>query len=94
VKEVLSGCPSRTYVLVQQDGVSSSDYADGKATPLLASYMNLEHAQIKGTANVSDVVGRIDIDALSRHLQSKCGAERLSIDIASRLNMDHTQDIS
>jgi hypothetical protein len=89
LKDALSGCPSRTYVLVQQDGVSSTDYVDVNAAPRLASYMKSEHAQIQSTATVGDVVGRFDLESLSKHIQSKCGAERVSIDIASMLNLDY-----
>lgn len=83
VKATLEGCPSRTYFVVRQDGVSSVDFLDRLSAPRLATYMTGEQAQIKTTISASEVIGKVDTHALSEYLQTACGADASHIHIES-----------
>ncbi|KAF1845698.1 BIG1-domain-containing protein [Cucurbitaria berberidis CBS 394.84] len=68
----LKDCPTRSYIIVQQEGVSSADYADGRITPHLSQYMGGKHEEVKTTFALPDVVGQVDAAAILAHLQAKC----------------------
>ena len=67
----LKHCPTRNYVIVEQPGVSSTDYADARLAPRLAHYMTAQDG-VRSTFAVPEVVGQIDTDALRVHLTSNC----------------------
>ncbi|KAB2100800.1 hypothetical protein AG0111_0g10791 [Alternaria gaisen] len=73
VLKALEHCPTRSYVVVEQRGVSAADYADGRAAPQLSRYMAGHHDQVKSTVAIADVVGNVDAAAITQHLVSKCG---------------------
>ncbi|KAH6612712.1 BIG/ATPase V1 complex, subunit S1 [Boeremia exigua] len=73
VLAALKDCPTKNYVVVDQDGVSAADYADGRSTPRLAQYMAAQHDAVKSTVSVPDVVGRISVAGITAHLEAKCG---------------------
>jgi hypothetical protein len=73
VLKALEHCPTRSYVVVEQRGVSAADYADGRAAPQLSRYMAGHHDQVKSTVAIPDVVGNVDAAAITQHLVSKCG---------------------
>jgi hypothetical protein len=73
VLKALEHCPTRSYVVVEQRGVSAADYADGRAAPQLSRYMAGHHEQVKSTVAIPDVVGNVDAAAITQHLVSKCG---------------------
>ncbi|KAF1929575.1 BIG1-domain-containing protein [Didymella exigua CBS 183.55] len=74
VLEALKECPTKNYVVVEQEGVSAADYADGRLTPRLAQYMAGQHHDVKSTVSVPDVVGKVDIAEITKYLESKCGS--------------------
>lgn len=78
VTESLSHCPSRAYIVVRQDGVSSVDY--DRFLPLLSSAMGGKTEQVKSTMAVSQAVGNVDVDAISSYLKAKCGAAHVEFD--------------
>lgn len=74
VLEALKECPTKNYVVVEQEGVSAADYADGRSTPRLAQYMAGQHHDVKSTVSVPDVVGKVDVTEITKYLESKCGS--------------------
>ncbi|KAL5117231.1 hypothetical protein ACEQ8H_004920 [Pleosporales sp. CAS-2024a] len=68
----LKDCPTRSYVVIEQRGVSSADYVDARSMPVLSSYMSGKQ-KARTTLAIPDVVGQIDARAIVSHLQSKCG---------------------
>jgi hypothetical protein len=73
VIEALKDCPTKSYVVVEQWGVSAADFADGRSAPRLSQYMAGKDGHVKTTFAVPDVVGHVDRDAVVAHLKSKCG---------------------
>jgi hypothetical protein len=73
VLKALENCPTQSYVVIKQIGVSSADYADGRSAPSFSQYMGGMRPAITTTYAVPDVVGEIDADVIVSHLKSKCG---------------------
>jgi hypothetical protein len=73
VLEALKDCPTRSYAIVEQWGVSSDDFADGRSTPRLSHYMSGGSKDVRTTFAVPDVVGEVDGLAIMAHLKTKCG---------------------
>ncbi|KAF9692420.1 hypothetical protein EKO04_009553 [Ascochyta lentis] len=74
VLAALKECPTSNYVVVEQEGVSAADYADGRSTPRLTQYMAGQHEQVKSTVSVPDVVGKVDVAEITKYLETKCGS--------------------
>ncbi|KAI4691458.1 hypothetical protein J4E90_002495 [Alternaria incomplexa] len=75
ILKALEHCPTKSYIIIEQDGVSAADYADGRAMPQLSQYMSGQHSEVKSTVTIPDVVGTVDAGALADHLVSKCGQD-------------------
>ncbi|KAF2034668.1 BIG1-domain-containing protein [Setomelanomma holmii] len=73
VLNVLKGCPTRSYVLIEQLGVSSADYVDDRLAPRLSQYMSGKDNAVKTTFAVPEVVGEIDQKAIKKYLEAECG---------------------
>jgi hypothetical protein len=69
----LKDCPTQSYVVIEQRGVSSADYVDGRSAPVLSQYMAGKREGVKTTFAVPDVVGNVDRDAVVSHLKTNCG---------------------
>ncbi|KAF2658284.1 hypothetical protein K491DRAFT_690235 [Lophiostoma macrostomum CBS 122681] len=78
----MKSCPSRVYLIVRQGSVSSSDYIDDTNAPTLSSIMTGGLSSVKSAAVIPEVVGSVDADRISSHLQSACSAEVRKIDYA------------
>jgi hypothetical protein len=78
----LEGCPTRTYFVVRQNGVSSADFSDAhRSAPRLASHLSGESDYVKSTLVVPEVIEEnFTAAGISKYLQSKCGAQVLSED--------------
>ena len=76
--KALEGCPSRTYILVQQSGVSSGDYLDSRSAPRLSYHLSGDE-DIKTRSVVPEVAGSAesDLEVISEYIQQRCGAEVL-----------------
>ncbi|KAF1920001.1 BIG/ATPase V1 complex, subunit S1 [Ampelomyces quisqualis] len=72
VLDALKDCPTQSYVVIEQRGVSSADYVDGLSAPVLSQYMGGKQQAVKTTFAVPDVLGQVDGDAIVSHLKSKC----------------------
>lgn len=81
--EALAGCPSKTYFVVRQAGISSADFADtSRSAPRLAHSLNGQSEYVKSSFVVPEVIEDHDrsASAVVNFLQSKCGAERFLVD--------------
>ena len=72
VLQALKECPTKNYVVVEQDWVSAADYADGRSTPRLAHYMSGQQPEVKSIVSVPDVVGLVD-SKMIKYLEDNCG---------------------
>jgi hypothetical protein len=72
VLQALKECPTKNYVVVEQDWVSAADYADGRSTPRLAHYMSGQQPEVKSIVSVPDVVGLVD-SKIIKYLEDNCG---------------------
>ena len=72
VLQALKECPTKNYVVVEQDWVSAADYADGRSTPRLAHYMSGQQPEVKSIVSVPDVVGSMD-SKIIQYLEDHCG---------------------
>lgn len=79
----LGHCPSDTYVLVSQAGVSAADYSSKASMPQMRAKMLGRDGRIGSSLSVQAVLGNLDIEAFSRMLQDKCGAALTRIDASS-----------
>ncbi|KAF2683396.1 BIG1-domain-containing protein [Lentithecium fluviatile CBS 122367] len=78
IKKALEGCPSKTYLIVRQDGVHSAEFAVGNAAPALKRYASGREADVKSTMVVPEVLGGQGAsEGLSQYIQTKCGAKVL-----------------
>lgn len=78
----LEGCPTRTYFVVRQNGVSSADFSDAhRSAPRLASHLSGQSDYVKSTMVVSEVIEEnFTAAGITKYLQSKCGAQVVSED--------------
>jgi hypothetical protein len=78
----LEGCPTKTYFVVRQHGVSAADFSDARRSmPRLASHLSGESDYVKSTLVVPDVIEEnFTAAGISKYLQSHCGAQVLSED--------------
>jgi hypothetical protein len=73
VLDALKDCPTASYVVVEQRGVSSADYADGHAAPVLTQHMAGKHKHVRSAFALPDVLGQVDSRAILSHLEAQCG---------------------
>lgn len=65
--DTLKGCPTSRYVVVRQEGVSSTDYNTG--------FEAISRAQgIKSSMTATEVLGSVSLEEVSSYLQKTCGA--------------------
>ena len=78
----LSSCPTDYYILVSQQGVSSSDYVNSpKSSPLLSKALSPSQApgaSIRSSLVVPDVFGSLETSAWIDVLTSKCGVSTIA----------------
>lgn len=80
----LSRCPSDSYILVEQHGVSGRDFQSNKNTPFLAQ--RLAHnpkGGVRSSIAVTDVVGEINVATWIELLESTCGVKTIQIDAST-----------
>lgn len=76
VLEALHPCATRSYIIVEQDGVSASDFTSRFRAPGLTKHMSGEQPSIKTAFSVPEVAGRIKSATIADYLVKKCGWER------------------
>lgn len=77
---MLKDCPSDTYIIVEEAGVSLADFASSNSKAAnLRKLMSGENKSIKSTMTVANVVGSF-AEELSQSIQSQCGASQVTVD--------------
>lgn len=71
-------------MIVSQPAVTAADYHDPEAAPRLRRNISGENKNTRSSMSVSDVLGALDAESVSRQLQEKCGAEVVRIDASSK----------
>ncbi|KAF2429849.1 BIG1-domain-containing protein [Tothia fuscella] len=79
----LDKCPSDTYIIVSQPGVTATDYSAKLSSPHLGHWLNRTEKQVHSTLIVPEVAGDLDAHAISKSLEDKCKAEVLKADAAT-----------
>ncbi|KAK0642306.1 Protein BIG1 [Lasiodiplodia hormozganensis] len=82
VEQLLAGCPSETYVVVSQPGVSSTDFEHKWSAPWLRSKFRNTDASIT-TGSINEVVGGTDADDVANYVQRQCKAARMNVDASN-----------
>ncbi|CEO58693.1 hypothetical protein PMG11_03399 [Penicillium brasilianum] len=83
LSSALGSCPSEYYVLVNQPGVHSSDFATRKSAPRLGAKMLGKDKAIRSKMSVNEVAGLLEVKQLKDLLQEKCQAQTTVIDGSS-----------
>ncbi|MCJ1423881.1 hypothetical protein MMC29_001766 [Sticta canariensis] len=79
----LRKCPSDTYVIVSQPGVNAADYHDRFSAPHMRQNIAGDNKNVRSTMTVSNVLGALDAESMSKEVQEKCGAEVLHVDAST-----------
>lgn len=80
VTNALESCPSRTYVVVRQEGVSSADYRNDDGLSWLGRYMSGYNSEVKSTLAVPEMLESADASVgVTEYLQNKCGVQVLEV---------------
>ncbi|KAI9728989.1 MAG: hypothetical protein M1828_000074 [Chrysothrix sp. TS-e1954] len=76
-------CPSDTYILVSQPGLSAEDLAAREAMPMLGR--DVKDSTICGGSSVSvaNVMGNVDVEGIAERLRKGCGAVVEEVDYSS-----------
>jgi hypothetical protein len=82
VSKALSGCPSDTYIIISQPGVSASDFARGTSSPNLRQYLNKTNG-VQEAWIVPEITGVLDVAAIEKQVEEQCKADVLRIDATS-----------
>ncbi|KAF2854570.1 BIG1-domain-containing protein [Plenodomus tracheiphilus IPT5] len=75
VLDALHDCPTSSYLILEQEGVSSDDFADPRSAPHLSKLTSGAHAGVKTTFATPEVVGQVDVAAIKKLLQSHCAPQ-------------------
>lgn len=77
VLAALEDCPTRAYVVFEQQGVASADFVDSRNAPVLSDYMGGTHVEVKTTHATPEVVGHVDVAAITDHLHKHCAPKHM-----------------
>ncbi|RDI79526.1 hypothetical protein Vi05172_g10350 [Venturia inaequalis] len=83
IHNFLSSCPTETYIIVSQPGVSATDYSPRFSAPHLRHLLNKTEKTGPSTVTIPEVAGDIDAHAITRYLEDQCAAEILKADAAT-----------
>ncbi|KAG9759004.1 BIG1-domain-containing protein, partial [Aureobasidium melanogenum] len=72
VEHQLKGCPSNTYVVVSQPGISTNDLTVSKSTPHLRRRLSGKDDNVKSIFAAKNVVGDVDGMALVASITREC----------------------
>lgn len=82
LRDTLKGCPTSRYIVVRQEGVSSTDFE--------TQFESISRAQeIKSSMAATEVLGSISVEEISAYLQKTCGAEVERIEQSRLGKPDH-----
>lgn len=77
-----SDCRQQSHIIVTQPGITAKDLSDLNDTPYLSERVLSD--RYKSLISVTDVLGHVDTQDISRRLASRCNAEEYSIDAFGR----------
>ncbi|GLI78193.1 hypothetical protein PoHVEF18_006500 [Penicillium ochrochloron] len=83
LSSVLGACPSEYYVVVNQPGVHSSDFATRKSAPRLGAKMLGKDRSIRSKMSVNEVAGLLEVKQIKGLLEEKCQAQTTVVDGSS-----------
>ncbi|KAF3398147.1 hypothetical protein F1880_005720 [Penicillium rolfsii] len=83
LSSALGACPSEYYVVVNQPGVHSSDFATRKSAPRLGAKMLGKDKSIRSKMSVNEVAGLLDVKQIKGLLEEKCQAQTTVVDGSS-----------
>ncbi|KAJ5180500.1 BIG/ATPase V1 complex subunit S1 [Penicillium capsulatum] len=84
LSSALRTCPTDYYVLVNQPGVHSSDFATHKSAPRLGAKVLGKDKSIRSKMSVNEVSGLLETGSVKNILEDKCKAQTIAIDGSSR----------
>jgi hypothetical protein len=82
VSDALSSCPSDTYIIISQPGVSASDFAHSKSSPNLRQYLNKTNG-VQESWIIPELAGSLDVASIEKQVEERCKADVLRIDATS-----------
>ncbi|KAF4309372.1 hypothetical protein GTA08_BOTSDO12500 [Botryosphaeria dothidea] len=82
IEKLLQGCPSESYVIVNQPGVSPVDFDNKWSAPWLRSRFQNTEAGIS-TGSINEVVGGTNAEAVAKYVEKQCKATRMNVDASS-----------
>ncbi|KAH7062089.1 BIG/ATPase V1 complex, subunit S1 [Macrophomina phaseolina] len=82
VENLLHGCPSESYVVVNQPGVSPTDFDNKWSAPWLRSRFQNTEAGVS-TGSINEVVGGTNAEDVAQHIEKQCKATRMNVDASS-----------
>lgn len=71
-------------MIVSQPRVEAADFEDGYSAPRLRQKILGDDKTIRSSLGVTDVLGRVSADELSKTIQDRCDAGHLRVDASSR----------
>ncbi|KAI8935994.1 hypothetical protein NX059_007497 [Plenodomus lindquistii] len=80
VLDALKDCPTSSYMFLEQQGVSSDDFADARNAPQLSSLTTGRHPAVKTAVVTPEVVGLVDVAAIKKHLHTHCASKHADND--------------
>lgn len=83
VKNQLARCPSEYYIIVTQNGVSTSDYTNSKTVPVLARNLSPSAKGIQSQLTISELLDEPNTSSWETVLSENCNTESLDIDAST-----------
>ncbi|KAK8216692.1 hypothetical protein M8818_001655 [Zalaria obscura] len=74
IEDLAKSCPSDSYIVVSQPGVSAADFAGRQTTPHLRRRLGGEDKTVKSSVQVRDVVGQVSGSEAATLLSKSCGS--------------------
>ncbi|KAI4738137.1 BIG1-domain-containing protein [Aureobasidium sp. EXF-12298] len=92
VEHQLKGCPSNTYVVVSQPGISTNDLTVSKSTPHLRRRLSGKDDNVKSIFAAKNVVGDVDGMALVASITRECHTKSTLLLDGESTNTDRKTD--
>lgn len=71
-------------MIVSQPGVNAADYQDRFSAPHMRQNIAGDNKNVRSSITVSNVMGALDAEGMSKEVQERCGAEVLHVDASSK----------
>ena len=87
MEKFLSNCPSDSYVVVNQPGVTAEDFSTNWAAPILGQSLkgsqDNDDAGIASSGSIREVVGGSSAESIVAYVEKQCKATRMHVDASS-----------